>query len=699
MNKSVDTETKKFTAPFGDSEIEIEIGKLANLSSASVTAKWGETVVLATVVVSEKPQEGAEFFPLMVDYEERWYASGKISGSRFIKREARPSDEAVLVSRLIDRSVRPLFPDNYRNDIQIIITVLSTDLEHDSAILSVIAASLALTLSPAPFEGPIGISRVGLIDDKLIFNKNNSEIEEKSKMDLIVCGTKDAVVMIEAVANEVLEEQAATAISEAHQEMQSIIKFQNNIYKELKAEKQIFEDPMKELQEKVSKFLGKSLAKTFIELDKESQEAKIAEFRKSLSTELEGYYKQADIETIFEKEIGKHIRWSVMEKGLRPDGRKLDELRPISAEANLLPRTHGSGLFTRGETQVMSIVTLGAPSREQVIETMEEEATKRYMHHYVFPPFCTGEVRPMRSVSRREIGHGALAEKALVPMLPDRDSFPYTIRVVSEVLSSNGSSSMASVCGSSLALMDAGVPIKKPVAGVSIGLILETPEKFALLTDIQGVEDHSGDMDFKVAGTNDGVTAIQLDVKTKKLTPEILKQAFEKAKNARIKILEIIKNAISQPREKLSEYAPKIETIKIKKDKIREVIGPGGKIINQIIELYKVTIDIEEDGTAYITGEKKESVDAAIKYIENLTKEAKIGEEYEGKIVRILDFGAFVEIFPGQDGMVHISKLADHRVEKVTDVVKLGDIVKVKVINIDEQGRINLSLKEIKNKK
>ena len=697
----MNTKIVNYEIPFGDTKLEIEIGKLAKLASASVTVKYGETVVLASVVVAEEPAENPEYFPLVVDYEEKWYASGKISGSRFIKREARPSDEAILTSRLIDRGIRPLFPDGYKNDIQIIVTVLSTDLEHDTSVASVIAASLALMISKAPFDGPISAVRLGMDKDgKLMINPKDSEINKESQMDLLVVSKKDAVVMIEAGCSEISESDMGEALEVAFKEAQSVIKLQEKIYQDFKTEKHVLEDVNVELREKMKKFLGDKLAKALVEESKEKRQEMIKKFEESASKEFEGDYKQADISETVYKHIDEEVRKLILEKGIRPDGRKLDDLRELSAEIGLLPRTHGSGLFSRGETQALTVTTLGSPEREQTIETMSEEAKKRYMHHYFFPPFSVGEIRMLRGASRRDIGHGALAEKALIPVLPSKEDFPYTIRVVSEILGSNGSSSMAAVCGSTLSLMDAGVPIKNPVAGISIGLVLEDKKstkgeaKHVLLTDIAGAEDHSGDMDFKVAGTRNGITAIQLDVKTKKLTVDILREALEKAKIARTTLLDLIEKTISQPKKELSKYAPKIKTIKINPTKIGMIIGPGGKIINQMTQDYGVSIDIEEDGSVFITSDDLEGIAKAEAQIKEITYEPEVGGTYKATIVKIMDFGAFAKIPGGQEGLIHVSQLSDEHVKNVNDVVKVGDEVTVKLVQIDDMGRLNLSIKQ-----
>jgi len=675
---------------FGQSKLTLETGKMAGQAQGAVYATLGETAVLATVVISDEPKEGVDFFPMLVDYEERLYAAGKISGSRWIKREGRPSEEAVLASRLIDRPIRPLFPKNYRHDVQIIVTVLSYDGKNDPDVLATIAVSAALMQAGAPFKGPIATARVASVKEKFILNPAPEEVAQ-SDLDIYVAATKEKIMMLEAKGCEVNEDKIIEAIEFAQQKLKPVIEFQEKLFPQKVAEPEANNN---EAIKSVEKLIGKKLKQAVSEIDKEKRELAISEFEQEVLKNLEGDYKQADIKSAFQYLLEKEVREAIITKNQRPDGRGLEELRPLSAEVGLLPRTHGSAMFTRGQTQVLSIVTLGSPGEEQFIETMETEGKKRFMHHYNFPPFCTGEIRPLRSVSRREIGHGALAEKAILPLIPNKEEFPYTIRVVSEVLSSNGSTSMASVCAASMALMDAGVPLKKHIAGVSIGLVTKGKE-YKLLTDIQGIEDFTGDMDFKVAGTKEGVTAIQLDTKISGIETKILKEALSWAKKARLQILAKMEEAIAKPRETLSPYAPRIEAINISPDKIREVIGPGGKTINKIIEETGVEIDIEQDGHITVTSDSPENMHKAMDKIKALTREAKPGELYQGRVTRILDFGAFVELWPGQEGMIHISELAPFRVRKVSDIVKVGQMVTVKVISIDEQGRVNLSLKQV----
>jgi len=695
---------KEYKTQIGGRDLTISTGKLAELASGSVTVRYGDTVVLATAVVSSEPKEDVDFFPLLVDYEERLYAAGKISGSRFIKREGRPSDAAILACRLIDRPIRPLFPKDFRNDVQIIITVLSYDLENDPGVLSIIAASTALTLSPAPFDGPVAAVRVGQIDGKFIINPTNTQLEN-SNLDLVVAGNKDKIMMLEANGYEIDEKVFLEAIEFGLSHLEPALKLQENFPK---GEKQTIEEVEPEIVQAVRKYLGKKLANVVYEIDKTKRDEGISQFEKEVLSNFEGNYKQIDIRSAFGQVLEKEVRQAIVEKEVRPDGRKLAEIRPINIEVGLLPRTHGSALFSRGQTQVLSIVTLGAPGEEQVIETMEEEGTKRYMHHYNFPPFSTGEVKPMRSASRREIGHGALAERALAPVMPSRDDFPYTIRVVSEVLSSNGSSSMASTCGSTLALMDAGIPISTPVVGISIGLIFEADDQYKILTDIQGIEDFAGDMDFKVTATKKGITAIQLDTKLKGLDLKIIKEALARAREANNEILEKITKVIEAPRAELSVYAPRIKSLKIPVDKIGDVIGPGGKTIRKIIEecggKEVTSIDMEDDGTVMVASTDSKMGDKAITWIENMTKEVQIGEIYEGPVTQIVkdrlrgnEIGAIVQILPNQDGMVHISQIAPERVNRIEDYIKIGQVVKVKVMEIDkERGRVSLSIKAAK---
>lgn len=702
--------TKKFKTNFGNKEICVELGKLAMQATGAVTVKYGDTIVLATAVIASEVREGIDFFPLLVDYEERLYAAGKISGSRFIKREGRPSDEAILTCRLIDRPIRPLFPKNFRNDVQVIITVLSIDHENDPDIVALNAASTALMVTGAPFQGPIGAVRVGMINNKFVTNPTKTQMQN-SVLDLVVAATKEKVMMIEAEANEVPEETMIKAIQYAKKEIKDIISLQEKIVKDLKINPFKLSEEQKEVDiaKEVEKFVGKKITKAFSITDKDKRQTELDNFLKEVLENFEGNYKQIDLKNEFDKLIQKKVRDAIIEKEERPDGRKITEIRPINVEVGLLPRAHGSGLFTRGQTQALTVATLAGPGMEQHIDTMAQEGEKRYMHHYNFPPYSTGEVRPMRGVGRREVGHGALAEKALLPVLPNQEEFPYTIRLVSEILSSNGSSSMASTCGSTLALMDAGVPIKKPVAGIAMGLITKE-KKYKVLTDLQGLEDFSGDMDFKIAGTKDGITAIQLDTKIDGLNDEIITDTFKQAKIGRIEILKKMQQVIKEPKKELSPYAPRILSLKINPEKIGDVIGPGGKTINKIItdcggkEL--VTIDIDDTGIITISSIDVQKAKQAKDILESITQELEIGKTYSGIVKTIQkdrikgnEIGAIVEIGPNKEGMVHISKIANQRIPRVSDYLKPGDKINVKVLEVDkERGRVSLSYKDAKQK-
>lgn len=715
---------QQWHATLGGKELLVETGKLALLANGSVTATYGDTVILATAVYTDQPREGVDFFPLSVEYEERLYAAGKISGSRFIKREGRPSEVAVLTSRLIDRPIRPLFSKYLRNDLQIIVTVLSYDADYDPDTLAIIAASSALMMTEAPFRGPVAAVRVGLVPMKMVakgedvYNGNafviNPTVAERAEslLDMVVAGTAKKVNMLEAAANEVPEEVVLKAIAFAQKEMQPAIKLQEEIRVAVGREAK-HEDPEHELIDKVREHVGDKIADALEEMDKERRAAMLKEFETSVLAEFEGEFKQVDLKSAFSTILQKEVRRLILEKGLRPDGRAITEIRPLASEVGVLPRVHGSGLFTRGTTQALTIATLGSPGEEQLVDTMEEEGTKRYMHHYNFPPFSVGEAKPLRGTSRREVGHGALAEKALVPVLPSKAEFPYTIRLVSEILSSNGSSSMAATCGSTLALMDAGVPIKRPVAGIAMGLMTDENEGetggFKVLTDLQGLEDFAGDMDFKITGTTEGITAIQLDIKINGLTEEIIKTAVNQAHDARMTILEHIKSTIAAPKTELSKYAPRIASLKIDPKRIGELIGPGGKIINGIIEeagkgdKTLVNIDIEDDGTVNVSSADAEALARALKMVEGITREVTIGEIITGTVAQVMrdrntgkDIGAIVQITPTMDGMIHISQIANERIEKVTDVLNVGDEVTAKVVDIDkERGRISLSRKEL----
>ncbi|MCK5084557.1 MAG: polyribonucleotide nucleotidyltransferase [Candidatus Pacebacteria bacterium] len=698
-------EVKNFKKEFAGRELIVEAGRLAGQANGSVTVKYGDTMVLATATMSGKAREGINYFPLMVDYEERVYAAGKIKGSRFIKRDGRPTDKAVVTGRVIDRIIRPLFPSRMRNDIQMVITVLSVDQQNDPLICAIVGASVALGISDIPWDGPVGVATIAKIGDKLMINATYEE-EEKADVDLIVAGTGDKINMIEGEGKETIEEEIIDGIKLSQKCIEELVDFQKIIIKELEQPKTkpILIEAPEEVERSIKEFINDKLPSVIYECDKKKKASKKDELEESLKNYLKEKYSEKDIESgkyfqvigiIMDEEIDKIVHQGILKEDRRPDGRRLDEVRSISAEVGILPRTHGSGLFNRGETQVLSVLTLGSPGDEQLLDSMEEDGVKRFMHHYTFPGFSVGEVKPMRGPSRRDIGHGNLAEKALESFMPDKEKFPYTIRLVSEVLSSNGSSSMASVCGSSLALMDSGVPIPRAVAGIAMGLMTDENNNYKVLTDIQGYEDHYGDMDLKVAGTEKGITAIQMDVKIKGATLEILKEAFEAARQARLHIIEEMNRTISSSREDLSKYAPRITTLRIDPEKIKDVIGPGGKMINEIIAETGVAIDIEDDGLVMITSKDSKAAAKAEEWIKNLTREVVAGEIFQGKVVKIMDFGAFVEILPGQDGLVHISELAPTRVEKVEDIVKIGDVIAVKVKEIDSQGRINLTHKGV----
>lgn len=704
-------EPRTFKTQFAGKELTIETGKFAAQANASCTVRMGDTIVLVTAVMSDETRPGMNFFPLMVDYEEKLYAAGRIKGSRFIKREGRPSDEAVLVSRFVDRATRPLFDERIRNDIQIIITALSFDEEHDPDILGLIGASCALHMSDIPWSGPIGAIRVSKSGDEWLFNPTYSQRED-TEFDLDIAGTPERVIMVEASAKEAPEDAIAEAFKRGMEELKPVVDLIEQIRSEIGKEKVNLLEPeteeekaaqarKAEIEEKARAFMRPRIQELFFAAPKATK-AERAEAKKELKKELKKHlisegvdeddvsYGTALVYDFVQFEISRMI----LEEGKRVDGRGLEEVRDLTIEVGLLPRVHGSGHFSRGETQILSVCTLGAPGDQQTLDNMETVGEKRYMHHYNFLPFSVGEAKPLRGAGRREIGHGALAEKAVEVMIPGKDEFPYTVRVVSETLNSNGSSSMASACASTLALMDAGVPIKAPVAGIAIGLA-SIGDDWKVITDIQDLEDGKGGMDFKVTGTETGVTAIQMDTKTAGLTQDIIEEALRQGKNARLSILEQMKGIIAAPRDELSPYAPRIIKMNINPDKIREVIGPGGKMINEIIEKTGVdTIDIEQDGLVMITATDQESGDKAREWIHNLTREVEAGEAFTGEVVRIMDFGAFVQILPGKDGLVHISELAPWRVEKVTDIVDVGDSVNVKVIEIDDMGRINLSMKQ-----
>ena len=712
----------KFSLELGGKDLQVEIKNLAEHANGSCWIRYGDTVVLATAVMGEEGEE-KDFFPLTVEYQERFYAAGKILGSRFIRRESRPSDEAILTSRLIDRAIRPRFPENLKREIQVIITCLSWDRENDPDIPGLIATSISLGISDIPWQGPIAALRVGNSEahkspegkpstsyrasPEFILNPTYEQ-REKSNLDLALTavpqdlGEKNGALinMIEAEGQEVQEEIVLKAVEFSKPYFKKLIEFQNQIIKKVGKKKIDLPEPSSdlELESEIKEFLGDRLEKVLYEKSEMDTADKLRkELAYFIAEKYPGMGKTKPALDFFEKEIERLIHENIIKFEKRPDGRKLDEIREISCEVGVLPRTHGSGLFQRGETKSLSILTLGAPGDVKLLEGMEFIGKKRFMHHYNFPPYCSGEIKPLRGPGRREIGHGMLVEKALMGLCPNFEEFPYTLRIVSEILSSNGSTSMASVSSSSLALMDAGVPIKNSCAGIALGLMQNDKGSYKILTDIQGPEDHHGDMDFKIAGTKNGITAIQMDVKIRGIDEKILKETLERGKRARLQILNKIEKTIQKPRPELSPWAPRVYIIQIKPEKIREVIGPGGKIINEIIKECGASINVEDSGQVFVTAEKEEGAKKAVSWIKNITREIRTGEIFQGKVKRIMNFGAFVELIPGQEGLVHISQLAPFRVEKVEDIVKIGDIVPVKVISIDEQGRINLSIKEAKH--
>ena len=684
-----------FACEVGGRTLTIESGKLAEQASGAVTVRYGDTVVLVTACISDQPREGVDFLPLTVDYEERLYAAGKIPGG-FIRREGRPSQEATLASRLTDRPLRPLLPKRWRKEIQLIVTVLSADRENDPDILAVIGGSAVLSISEVPFDGPVSAVHIGYINDELIVNPTLAQLED-SQLNLVVASTKEAIVMVEAGAREVSEDIVNQAIRFGHEANQDIIKLQEQLQQTCGKAK--VEAPTTEVNPEavsaISPIINGRLAQALSQSEKLQREQALNNLKKELVERLGESFSEEDILSAFESKVRAEIRTNILDKAQRVNGRSLTEVRPISCELGLLPRTHGSALFTRGQTQVLTIATLGSIRKEQQLDGLGIEETKRFMHHYNFPPFSSGEVKRIGSPGRREIGHGVLAERAILPVLPKSEEFPYTIRLVSEVLSSSGSTSMASVCASSLSLMDAGIPIKRAVAGVAMGLVTDEKGKYAILTDIEGMEDAYGDMDFKVAGTAEGITALQLDTKLKGIDLEILKKALNQALEARLFILDVMQQTIATSRPELSSYAPRVYKIMVDPAKIGNIIGTGGKTIRSITDETKVTIDIENDGTVLISSPDEESAHKAINIVENLTKDVEVGSIYTGKVTRLLNFGAMVEIFPGKEGLVHISELAEYRVSKVEDIVKVGDEIMVKVIGIDELGRINLSRRAV----
>ena len=690
-----------FELEVGGKILKVKLNDWAVQASGSCVVQYGDTEVIANATLSQKSVEGQDFFPLMVEYEEKFYAAGKIFGSRFLKRESRPTDEAILTSRMIDRAVRPLFPKDFKKEVQVIATCLSWDQENDADFPAFIGSSLALGMSQIPWNGPLAAVRVGRTNGEFIINPTYKERVE-GDMDLtftgIIINGELHINMIEMGAKQISEEDVMRAVDFAMPTLQKLVDFQKEIIKKVGKEKEVFEPAVElDIENDIKELLGDKLEKSITNAksgEKNLDEAEI--LRENLKKQIKEKYpdtgKENQVLPFFEKEIERIIIKNIIEKDQRPDGRKSTEIRPLVAEVGVLPRTHGSGVFHRGLTKILSILTLGGPSDQQILEGMEFIGKKRFLHHYNFPPFSTGETAPMRGPKRREIGHGHLAEKALLPVLPTTDVFPYTIRIVSEALSSNGSTSMASVCASTIALMDAGVPITEPVAGISIGLAHDASSgKNVVLTDIQGPEDHFGDMDFKVAGTKNGITAIQMDIKIDGITKDIMKEALERAKDARMKILDVILKSIDGPRKSLSPFAPKMLSMKINPSKIGEVVGPKGSVINKIIEEFNVSIDIEDSGDVFITGQKQEDVDGAGAKIKSIVREVVVGETFQGIVRKIMDFGAFIDILPGQSGLVHISKFVSYQIKNVQEVVKEGDVIPVKVVAIDELGRINLS--------
>lgn len=686
---------KIFKTVIGGREVTVETGAYCGQANGSCIVRAGDTMVMVNATMAAAPREGVDFFPLAVDYEEKMYAVGKIPGG-FKKREGRPSDKGILTCRLIDRPLRPLFPKGLYNDVSVVATCLSVDTDIPPEIYAMIGSSIALSISDIPWGGPTGSVVVGMVDGEYIINPN-SEQREKSKLHLSLSGTKDAVLMVEAGAQIISEDEMIGAILFGHEEIKRIVEFIESIQKEIGKTKLDIElyKPSAEVDKAVRAYADKMMDEALAEFDRQERQTKEDALDKDVFSHFAEIFPNGkrDIGEVLYAMKKEKIRARIINDEIRPDGRKLTEIRPIWCEHGILPRVHGSGVFTRGQTQALTTATLGTISEVQKLDGLDDEMFKRYIHHYNFPAYSTGEARPMKSPGRREIGHGALAERALEPVLPDEESFPYAIRTVSEILSSNGSTSQASVCGSTLALMDAGVPIKAPVAGIAMGLI-STPDKSVIkvLSDIQGLEDFLGDMDFKVAGTSEGITAIQMDIKIKGINEAILRQALVQAREGRLQILKKMTDVISEPKKELSKYAPKIIKFDIDPEKIKDVIGSGGKVINKIIDETGVKIDISDDGQVFIASDDLDRAEHAKKIVMNIVKDIEVNEEFEGKVVRILDFGAFVELAPGKDGMVHISKLAKERVEKVTDVVNLGDTVLVKVIKVDDKNRIDLKL-------
>ena len=695
------TDYRTFKTAIGGKLLELEIGKVCELANGQVMVRYGDTVVNVTACASKEPRPDIDFFPLSCDYEEKMYAAGKIPGG-FIKREGRPSERAILCSRLMDRPLRPLFPKGFYNDVQVVATVMSMDYDCPSDIAAMIGSSVALAISDIPWDGPTGSVKVGMVDGEFIINPSLAQ-REQSTIDMTVAGTKNAIMMVEAGAQEVPEDVMLDAIMFAHEEIKKIVAFIDQIVEEVgkpKMDIELYKVP-EDIDAAVREYAVDKMRAAIQTYDKMERLDNMDAVEAETKEHFEEIYPDnaKDIGNVLYQITKEQVRSMILDDGIRPDNRKHDEIRPIWIDNGILPRTHGSGLFKRGQTQVLSIATLGLLSEKQTIDGITEQTEKRYMHHYNFPPYSVGEAGRMKSPGRREIGHGALAERALIPVLPSEEEFPYAIRVVSEVLSSNGSTSMGSTCGSCLALMDAGVPIKAPVAGIAMGLIERVEEdgssKFAILSDIQGMEDFLGDMDFKVTGTAKGVTAIQMDIKVHGLSREILEKALKQAREGRMHIMGEMLEVLPEPKKEMSPYAPRIITIQVKPDQIRTIIGKGGETINGIIDRTGVKIDINDEGVVFIASSDAAGLESAKKEIELLTKEPEPGEIYEGKVTRVMNFGAFIEILPGKEGLLHISKMAKERVEKVEDVMNVGDIVKVKVTEIDSQNRINLSRKEL----
>lgn len=687
-----------YSIELGGRTLTMEIGKIAKQANGAVLVRYGDTAVVVAATGTKTPREGVDFFPLTVDFEEKMYAVGKIPGG-FIKREGRPAETAILTSRLIDRPIRPMFPEGYHNDVQIVATAVSVDPDNAPDIPAMIGASCALSISDIPFEGPIAGVRVGMIDGQYIINPT-IEQAKVSRLNLAVAGTKDAILMVEAGAKEISEDEMLDAIWFGHEEIKKLVEWQEKIMAEVgkpKMEVPVYEPPA-ELAAEIEAYGAEQLKAALMDANKLEREENVARIKAEIADAfMEKYPDNAkDVAYITQKLVKKIVRRTISVDKIRPDGRALDEVRPVTCEVGLLARPHGSALFTRGQTQILNVLALAPLSEAQTLDGLGVELTKRYIHHYNFPPYSVGETKPLRSPGRREIGHGALAERALLPVIPSEEEFPYAIRLVSETLESNGSSSMGSVCASTLSLMDAGVPIKAPVAGVAMGLVKDG-DYFTILTDIQGLEDALGDMDFKVAGTKNGITAIQMDIKIDGINKEIFKQALAQAKRGREHIMGIMLDCIPEPRKELSKYAPKITTIHIDPEKISKVIGPGGKTIKKIVDETGAKIDIEEDGRIYIAAINSEQAAKAIDIINGITAEAEVGKVYTGKVTRLMNFGAFVEILPGKEGLVHISQLSTERVNKVEDVVSVGDEIVVKVTEIDQKGRINLSRKAVLN--